>query len=142
MLSRLSIIGNVGENPVVKTNSQTGEQFITFDVAVSYGKGDKKTTKWYQCSLSLHSSNAKTNPVAEYCKNYVMGGDRIFVEGMPDSYGYVNANNNLITGIKIYASNVIHVNNKVNTQKYTVGTYDGEKGESTHFDSSGFNQIY
>ena len=141
MLNRISIIGNVGENPVVKTNTQTGEQFLTFDVAVNYGKGEKKITKWYQCSLSLDPINTRSKSVAEYCKNYVMSGDKIFIEGMPDTYAYINTNKNLISGIKIYVSNVIHLNNKVNTQKDSAGTSDGEEGESTHFDS-GFNQIY
>jgi single-stranded DNA-binding protein len=142
MLSRIEIIGNVGDKPEVNVNSQTGESFISFNVAVNFGKGEQKTTRWYQCSLSLDSDNKKIKSTAEYCRNYLSKGDKVFIEGLPGSYAYINSDKKLIHGVRIHVSTVEHVSNKAIDDNNDGSEYSENVPDNMHFDDAGFNQPY
>ena len=143
MLSRISIIGNIGDTPEVNVNGQTGESFISFNVAVNFGKDENKNTKWFQCALSLDSENSKIKSTAEYCRNYVTKGDKVFVEGTPGSYAYINAEKKLIHGVRIHVATVEHINNKVALNNNNIqNNEDDNSTEFANLDESGFNQPY
>lgn len=47
----LPIVGRLGDDPVVRTNSNTGKDFVTFSVAVDDGKkgSEYHKTVWHDC---------------------------------------------------------------------------------------------
>lgn len=71
-MQKISIIGNIGNDAVVKSSGNS--QFVTFNVAVTSrrknGENVHENTNWYDCSFD----NVK---LAEYLKK----GTKVYLEG-------------------------------------------------------------
>lgn len=78
-LNRLSIIGNLGGDPEVKTVN-SGDRCVSFSVATSESWKDKSTgekrerTQW-------HRVTAWGDGVVDYCDRYLQKGSKVLVEG-------------------------------------------------------------
>ena len=74
MLYRLDIMGNIVTDAEVKT-SQSGNEFVTFRVAVNEYMGDEKKTTFFDVSY------AKNNVLP-----YLKAGQKVYISGKP-SFG-------------------------------------------------------
>lgn len=80
MYAKMTVIGNVGRDPEIKT-SPSGVKFARFVVAVNKVSKGEKITQW----IDVVIFNEKTCDVVE---NYVRKGTKIFVEGEPTVRAY------------------------------------------------------
>ncbi len=97
---RLTIIGNLGQDATSKEVKETN--VINFSVAVKQkvkntAGGYDETTVWTQCEYFT----TKTG-VLEYLKK----GTKVYVEGWPQSYGYIDKENKIVSGIKLRIDNL------------------------------------
>ena len=69
MLQKIDLIGNLTRDAEIKKNSEGGE-YIQFTVAANESKGDKKTTTFYEVTVSKSG-------VFDYLKT----GQQVFVSG-------------------------------------------------------------
>jgi single-strand DNA-binding protein len=80
-LNKVQLIGNLGNDPEVRTTSG-GNRVATFSLATSRSwngpSGDKQEkTEWHRCVVW----NTKSSQLADIIEKYVKKGDKIYVEG-------------------------------------------------------------
>lgn len=80
MYAKMTVIGNVGRDPEVKT-SASGVKFARFVVAINKISKGEKTTQW----IDVVVFNEKTCDVVE---TYIRKGTKVFVEGEPTVRAY------------------------------------------------------
>jgi single-strand DNA-binding protein len=80
MYAKMTLIGNVGRDPEVKT-SASGVKFARFVVAINKISKGEKTTQW----IDVVVFNEKTCDVVE---TYIRKGTKVFVEGEPTVRAY------------------------------------------------------
>lgn len=107
MFSKLILLGYVGGDPEVQTNSNTGDTYVTFSVGVSTGKNEKRVTKWHKCSTKLDTNTAK------YCMEFVKKGDIVYIEGLPLANSYINSDKQMISEVNCYINIVEHFSKNV-----------------------------
>ena len=78
-MNKVILIGNVGREPEMRYTPQ-GHAVTSFSVATSYGKGDDKTTEWFNCSA--------WGKQAELTNEYLRKGSQVYVEGRIRSREY------------------------------------------------------
>lgn len=105
-MQKLTIIGNVGSDAVIRTPKAGGEGFLSFNVACneSYtnGNGEKiEKTVWYDCTFK------KTNLAA-----YIKKGDQIYVEGKPEYGLYQDKQGQHFVTINLAVRDIRLLNNK------------------------------
>ncbi len=74
MLSKATIIGNLGKDPEVRTTNN-GKKVATFSVASETGYGDKKATQWH----NVVTFDEKL--ISNVIEKYVSKGTKIFAMG-------------------------------------------------------------
>jgi single-strand DNA-binding protein len=82
-LNKATLIGNVGQDPEVRS-TQTGGRVATFSLATTRTwngpSGDRQEkTEWHRCVV--WNTNPKGQGLADVVEKYVKKGDKIFVEG-------------------------------------------------------------
>ncbi len=80
-LNRVTLIGNVGQAPEVRTVGN-GSRVASFSLATGRtwtdaGGAKQEKTEWHRCIVW----NNKTSSLADVVEKYVAKGDRIYVEG-------------------------------------------------------------
>lgn len=105
-MQKLTIIGNVGADAVIKTTKAGGDSFLSFTVACteSYtnGQGEKITnTVWYDCTYR------KTNLTA-----HIKKGHQIYVEGYPQYAIYQDKEGRAALSINLSIRDIRLLNNK------------------------------
>ena len=81
MYAKMTVIGNVGRDPEIKT-SASGVKFARFVVAINKISKGEKTTQW----IDVVVFNEKTCDVVE---TYIRKGTKVFVEGEPTVRAYL-----------------------------------------------------
>lgn len=81
----VTIIGNVGQNAIVKTLS-SGGNIVSFSVATSENKKNEKFTEWH--SVNVFSNNVTT------LTDSIKRGAKIYVEGYMRYFSYVDSSGN------------------------------------------------
>lgn len=78
---KITFTGHAGKDSEVKTNSQTGELFAVFSVAVNFGNKENPRTEWVDviCGGKLCDVAAK----------FVKTGSKVLIEGIPSAHGFV-----------------------------------------------------
>ncbi|MEK9909149.1 MAG: single-stranded DNA-binding protein [Candidatus Thalassarchaeaceae archaeon] len=74
MLSKATIIGNVGKDPEVR-NTNSGKQVASFSVASETGYGNKKETQWH--NVVTFDERLIDNVI----RKYVTKGTKVFATG-------------------------------------------------------------
>lgn len=69
----LIVLGNLGKDPEIK-QTQNGEPFAKFSIAINKWKGGEKTTMWLPCLVF----DAKK---VEVLQNFARKGSKVFLEG-------------------------------------------------------------
>jgi single-strand DNA-binding protein len=105
-MQKLTLIGNVGNEAVIRTPKAGGEQFLAFTVACneSYknAAGEKiEKTVWYDCVY-------RRTQLAAYIKK----GDQIHVEGTPSYSLYTDREGKQGIAVSVSVSDIHLLNNK------------------------------
>ncbi len=50
-MQTITISGNLGRDPSLRSVQSSGDQVLEFTVAVKQGYGDKATTNWFRCNV-------------------------------------------------------------------------------------------
>jgi hypothetical protein len=80
MFSKITLLGNVGRTPELKT-SKAGKDYCSFSVAVNEGYGEKKTTTWYNVSVFGEAAPTASKILGK--------GSSVYIEGRPSSRSYM-----------------------------------------------------
>lgn len=80
-LNKVTLIGNLGNDPEVRSTSG-GNRVATFSLATSRSWNDaagakQEKTEWHRCVVW----NTKSSQLADIVERYVKKGDKIYVEG-------------------------------------------------------------
>lgn len=103
-MKKMTITGNIGRDAEVRVNTQTGNEFASFSVAVSVGTKDKPRTDWIEVVCN--------NKLAVVAKHYVKKGGKVLVEGFPTAYAF-NQDGVLHARIRITAQHLELLGRKV-----------------------------
>jgi single-strand DNA-binding protein len=96
-MKKIIITGNVGRDPEIR-NTKTGEQFVSFSVAVSVGTKDNPKTDW--CDISVYGRQM------EYVRSYVKRGARVMIEGFPTVDAYIGKDGQAKSSLRIFCNNI------------------------------------
>lgn len=99
-MQNLQIIGNIGQDAVIKKNSNSGEEFVTCSVACNESYTNKdgekvEKTQWYDVIIRRTGIS-----------KFLTAGSRIFVSGRPVYSQYVNKQNQTVISVQINADRV------------------------------------
>lgn len=97
-MKKIIITGNVGRDPELKVDSNSGNQFAIFSVGVSVGTKQAPKTDWVNVSC-----NGK---LADIAKNYIKKGSKLLIEGFPSVNAYINKDNIAVATLKVFANNI------------------------------------
>ena len=97
-MKKIIITCNVGKNPELRVDSNSGMQFATFSVGVSVGTKQTPKTDWVDVSC-----NGK---LADIAKNYIKKGSKLLIEGYPSASAYINKENKAVATLKVFANNI------------------------------------
>lgn len=98
-VNRVILIGNVGQNPEIKS-TQDGKKIAKFSIAISESwkdknSGERKTkTEWVNIDAFGN--------IASVIESYVKKGSKVYVEGSLQTTNYTDAN-----GVKKFATKVV-----------------------------------
>lgn len=90
----INLIGHVGADPIKSNRADVAQ----FDLAVSTGYGDNKTTTWYRINVWGKSS--------EYVMNYLRKGHAVHVHGEPYVREWVDKDGNKRQSLEVRALSV------------------------------------
>ncbi|SRR6266403_1144116 len=99
MLNRASLIGNVGQDPEIKSTGD-GREIALLSLATSESWKDKKTgekkeiTDWFK--IVIYQPN-----LINLCRNYIKKGSKLYVEGKIKTRSYEK------NGVKHYITEII-----------------------------------
>lgn len=128
--AEISLIGNVGKPPEIKSNPQ-GKEFCCFTVAVNENAGkDKqgnkiKETTWFNISC--------IGSLADVALEYVKKGEQVFLRGKLKASKY-NSNHGMDVSLNVFAT-TIHL---INNNKHTNESHDEE--DNTDFNPEQYEQ--
>lgn len=71
-IALITLVGNIGQDPVLRDGSNDSK-FATTSLAVNRGKGENRTTQWFDVTV-----NGK---LGEAFAQYVHKGDPVFIQG-------------------------------------------------------------
>lgn len=80
MVARVTLIGNLGKPPEIKT-TQAGKKFARFSVAVNKYANKEKTTMWVDCVVW----NEKTS---EFLEGFATKGSKLYIDGTLEKRTY------------------------------------------------------
>jgi len=105
-MQKITLIGNVGADAVIRTPRAGGEAFMSFKIACteSYKNtaGEKiENTTWYDCVYR------RTNLAA-----YIKKGHQIHVEGRPEYSIYEDKEGKKVIAVNVSVSDITLLNNK------------------------------
>ena len=113
MYNRQQIIGNLGKDPEVRM-FEDGSNEVKFTVAytergftTSTGKQIPDHTEWFNCVVKGNK--------AEFVKQYLHKGDRVFVEGKTYTNEYTDAQGNMRRFTEVRVTEVIGLSSKQQT---------------------------
>jgi len=72
MINKVTLLGNVGKDPEIKTTS-TGKKVATFSLATTEKYSGESKTTWHNIVV--------WEKLAEICEKYVKKGSQLFIEG-------------------------------------------------------------
>lgn len=117
MFSKITLLGNVGRTPEVKTTA-TGKTFCSFSVAVNEGFGEKKSTTWY--NVSVWGEGAAT-------AGKILGrGSSVYVEGRPSSRSFTGKDGTQKAEISVSADRWYITDKKQAAAPADVPTFDDD----------------
>lgn len=79
MLNSCNFIGNLGDNPEIKT-TQSGDEFVNFSIAVNETWKDKNTGEKKERTEWVNVTCFQSGLVG-VIKNYVKKGDKVYISG-------------------------------------------------------------
>ena len=99
-MQKVTIIGNVGNDAVVRKNNNSGEEFTSFSVAVNEGyttkEGEKvERTQWYEVVYN------KTG-----ISKFLTSGTKVYVEGRPNYGIYLNKEGKSVIAVTVNARQI------------------------------------
>ena len=102
-LNKVMIIGNLGRDPEMRY-TPSGKPVTTFSVATNHvwvdTTGQKHSeTEWFNIVC--------WNSLAEICKDHLLKGDRVYVEGRLQTRHWEDADGNQRTSVEIVASEMM-----------------------------------
>lgn len=90
MKNRVTLIGNLGQDPIIRTTSE-GKEIATFSLATTETwkdkiSGEKKSdTEW-------HNLVVYNEKIVDFCKKYAKKGTKVYIEGQIKTRKWCNAN--------------------------------------------------
>lgn len=117
MLKNLFLIGNVGSDPIERTAGETGNKFVTFNLAVNNKVNGAEYTDWFDVSCNGFW--------ADIAMKHIKKGSMLWVEGTPEFAAYLTKNNEPKASLKIFVKDMRRLN---------WGKADGEGNTSEPFD--------
>lgn len=130
--AEISLIGNVGKPPEIKSNPQ-GKEFCCFTVAVNENAGkDKqgnkiKETTWFNISC--------IGSLADVALEYVKKGEQVFLRGKLKATKY-NGNHGMDVSLNIFAT-TIHL---ISNNKPTNESQSHDEEDNTDFNPEQYEQ--
>lgn len=102
MLKEAEVIGYVGGDPEVITNTITGVQFTKFSLGITLKTGE--ATEWVEinCNGFYHG----------FANKYIKKGMRLFIRGYFKASGYLNKEQKLVVTEKIYPHDIKFISSK------------------------------
>lgn len=105
-MQKLTLIGNVGADAVIRTSKAGGEQFLSFKVACNESYINKEgakveETNWYDCIYK----RVKLAP-------FIKKGDQIHVEGKPEYSIYQDREGKSAIAVNVSVTDIALLNNK------------------------------
>lgn len=97
MSNHITITGKIGQEPELRY-SQGGMAILTFSVADTYGKDDKKKTTWHNVTVFAQ--------LAENVANSVSKGDTVIISGRYEQDEYTKKDGTKGKSIKLIADEV------------------------------------
>lgn len=94
-MQKITIIGNVGQDPVVKV-AQTGTQYFEFSVGVYANQNE---TQWYNVRCFTENQ-------IDYVNKNIIKGTKVYVEGRPNYYISNAGKENQSVGVSLMSSNI------------------------------------
>ena len=104
-MQRIVLIGRLGKDAETKTVSN--QQVANFSVAVDSGKGDNKTTTWYDCTIWLDTAKHLANVVP-----FLKKGGQVYIEGTPKARAYTNNQQQTVATISVSVNMVTLLGSK------------------------------
>ena len=121
-LNKVTLIGNLGNDPEVRSTSG-GNRVATFSLATSRSwngpSGDRQEkTEWHRCVVW----NSKSSQLADIVEKYVKKGDKIYVEGRIEYRQWQDKENQTRYSTEINVRELIMLGGRSSAD------YDGEGG--------------
>jgi single stranded DNA-binding protein len=107
-MKEMTIIGHVGHDAEIRVNTQTGNEFATFSVAVSVGTKDNPRTDWVDVVCN--------NKLVEVAQKHVKTGSKFLVRGFP-------------TAIAFNQNGVLKAKNRISAERIRLLSRKAEEGE-------------
>lgn len=99
-MAKIVVLGNLGADPEERM-TKTGKTVVSFSIAENRKRRGAESTAWFHCSVS--------GAQAQYAKNYLRKGNRVFVIGDLEVSSYVAQNGEKRTSLQVWASDLQNV---------------------------------
>ena len=133
-LARISLIGNVGNDPIIEDvgTNKVAKISIAVNSKTGSGQNQQETTNWYRISF--------WNKQAEIIGQYVRKGSQLYVEGKLTVRDYMKQDGTQAYSMDVYASDFQLLGSKQDSQNGggQMG-YQGNQG-SNQYDTPQSNQ--
>ncbi len=110
-VNKVMIIGNLGRDPEMRY-TPSGKPVTTFSVATNHVWNDingqkHSETEWFNIVC--------WNNLAKFCKDHLLKGDRVYVEGRLQTRRWEDQEGNQRTSIEIVASEMMTLSNSASS---------------------------
>ncbi len=126
-LNKVMIIGNLGRDPEMRY-TPSGKPVTTFSVATNHvwvdTTGQKHSeTEWFNIVC--------WNSLAEICKDHLLKGDRVYVEGRLQTRHWEDTDGNQRTSVEIVASEMMILSDRASSNE---DDQDNDEDETQEFE--------
>ena len=104
MLKEATVIGYVGGDPEVITNTVTGVQFTKFSLGIGLKPGGVKVTEWVEINCNGYHH--------DFAKKFIKKGMRLWIRGYFKSTGFLNKEQKILVTEKIYPNDIKFLSSK------------------------------
>jgi len=120
-MNHLVVIGNLGQNPEIKTSGET--KIANFSIAIADFKKGEKSTLWLNATAF--------NKTADIIEKYTQKGSKVALEGKLQIDEYINKDNVKVKKAYILVNQVELLTSKADSEKLNNGESSLSHEEST-----------
>lgn len=105
-VGQTTVTGNLAEDPVLRVNRNSNEQFLTMRLLETARVRNRETNKWEDGETTSYDVAVRDQRMADHIMKSVAKGDRLTVTGNHDVSPYVTASGEAGLNHKLYATDV------------------------------------